>query len=84
MHKMRAKLYPSYLPGTEGKYIARTLNEAIVTIEDICASMKNRGGFDGSYEKMRNEELGIRNKERLVSCSDFLTTLYSSFLIPHS
>jgi len=51
MHKMRAKLYPSYLPGTEGAYIARTLNEAAVTIEDICASMKNRGGFDGSYEE---------------------------------
>jgi predicted Rdx family selenoprotein len=51
MHKMRAKLYPSYLPGTEGKYIARTSNEATVSIEDICASMKNRGGFDGSYEE---------------------------------
>jgi hypothetical protein len=50
MHKMRAKLYPSYLPGTEG-YIARTTNEASVNIEDICASMKNRGGFDGSYEE---------------------------------
>jgi hypothetical protein len=51
MHKMRAKLYPSYLPGTEGKYIARTSNEATVSIEDICAAMKNRGGFDGSYEE---------------------------------
>ncbi len=48
MHKMRAKLYPSYLPGTEGKYIARTANEASVSIEDICASMK---------------KLGIRNEE---------------------
>ncbi len=47
MHKMRAKLYPSYLPGTEG-YIARTANEASVSIEDICASMK---------------KLGIRNEE---------------------
>jgi len=50
MHKMRSKLYPSYLPGTEGSYIARTTNEAAVTIEDICAAMKNRGGYDGSYE----------------------------------
>ena len=51
LHKMRAKLYPSYLPGTEGKYIARTTNEASVSIEDICAAMKNRGDFDGSYEE---------------------------------
>ena len=39
MHKMRAKLYPSYLPGTEGKFIARTVNESAATIEDICAPM---------------------------------------------
>jgi len=50
MHKMRSKLYPNYLPGGEGTYIARTANEAAVTIEDICAAMKNRGGYDGSYE----------------------------------
>jgi hypothetical protein len=50
MHKMRAKLYPNYLPGGEGTYIARTANESSVTVEDICASMKNRGGYDGSYE----------------------------------
>jgi hypothetical protein len=35
MHKMRAKLYPSYLPGTEGKYIAKTANEASVSFEKI-------------------------------------------------
>jgi hypothetical protein len=50
MHKMRAKLYPNYLPKGEGTYIARTTNESSVTVEDICASMKNRGGYDGSYE----------------------------------
>jgi len=50
MHKMRAKLYPNYLPKGEGTYIARTANESSVTIEDICAAMKNRGGYDGSYE----------------------------------
>ncbi|MDR2702064.1 MAG: DUF4469 domain-containing protein [Spirochaetaceae bacterium] len=51
MHKMRAKLYPSYLLNSEGAYIARTANEASVSTEDICASMKNRGGYDGDYEE---------------------------------
>jgi len=50
MHKIRAKLYPNYLPGGEGTYIARTTNEDSVTVEDICAAMKNRGGYSGSYE----------------------------------
>jgi len=51
MHKMRAKLYPNYLPGAGGTYIARTTNEAAVTVEDICASMKNRAGYSGTYEE---------------------------------
>jgi hypothetical protein len=51
MHKMRARLYPNYLPGGEGTYIARSANEGAVKIEDICASMKNRAGYAGSYEE---------------------------------
>jgi hypothetical protein len=51
MHKIRAKLYPNYLPGSEWTFIARTTNEAAVTIEDICASMKKRGGYAGAFEE---------------------------------
>jgi len=69
MHKMRAKLYPSYLPGTEGKYIARTTNEASVTIEDICASAKNRGGYDGSFEEIV-KAVHHFNKEMLYQLAD--------------
>jgi hypothetical protein len=50
MHKMRARLYPSALPGSEGKYVARTVNEGSVIISDICASMKNRAGYKGTHE----------------------------------
>jgi hypothetical protein len=50
MHKMSAKLYPNTLRGGEGTYLARNTNEGTVTVEDICAAMKNRGGYDGSYE----------------------------------
>jgi hypothetical protein len=49
-HKMRVKLYPNYLPQAKGLFIARTASESSVTVEDICAAMKNRGGYDGSYE----------------------------------
>ena len=52
MHKLRVKLYPSYLPGTEGKYIARTANEAYVTIRDIAAAMINRGGYHGTVDEV--------------------------------
>jgi hypothetical protein len=52
LHSIKAKLYPNYLPGVPGVYIARTNNEAVLSIEDVCAAAKNRGGFTGNYEDM--------------------------------
>jgi hypothetical protein len=49
LHRIRVKLYPNYLTTVEGKYIARTNNEASLSIEDICAALKNREGFTGNY-----------------------------------
>ena len=54
MHRMRARLYPNYLPGGEGTYIARTVNEAYVTIEEIVAAMINRGGYEGDAREALN------------------------------
>lgn len=50
LHRIRAKLYPNYLHNVEGAYIARTDDEASLSIEQVCAAMKNRGGYTGSYE----------------------------------
>jgi hypothetical protein len=36
----------------EGAYIARTNNEATLTVEDVCATLKNRGGFTGNYDDL--------------------------------
>jgi hypothetical protein len=52
LHRIRAKLYPNYLPTIEGAYIARTENEAALSIEQVCAALKNRGGFSGGYEHL--------------------------------
>jgi hypothetical protein len=52
LHRIRVKLYPNYLPGVQGAYIARTDNEASLTIEQVCAALKNRGGFTGSYDDL--------------------------------
>ena len=50
LHKIEAKLYPNYLQSVNGAYIARTDDEASLSVEDVCAALKNRGGFMGSYE----------------------------------
>jgi hypothetical protein len=52
LHRIRVKLYPNYLPKVEGAYIARTDNEASLTIEEVCAALKNRGGFTGNYDDL--------------------------------
>ena len=52
LHRIRVKLYPNYLPNVKGAYIARTDNEASLSIEQVCAALKNRGGFSGNYEDL--------------------------------
>jgi hypothetical protein len=52
LHRIRVKLYPNYLPGTQGKYIARTDDEASMSIEQVASEAKNRGGYTGSIEDM--------------------------------
>jgi hypothetical protein len=52
LHRIRVKLYPNYLPKVEGAYIARTDSETSLTIEEVCAVLKNRGGFTGSYDDL--------------------------------
>jgi hypothetical protein len=50
LHRIRVKLFPSYLPKALGTYLARTVNEAVLSITDVCAALKHRGGFTGNYE----------------------------------
>jgi hypothetical protein len=50
LHRIRVKLYPNRLSNVEGAYIARADNEASLSIEDVCAALKSRGGFTGDYD----------------------------------
>ncbi|MDR0644992.1 MAG: DUF4469 domain-containing protein [Treponema sp.] len=52
LHRIRVKLYPNYLPHVESAYIARTDNEASLSVEEVCAALKNRGGFTGNYNDL--------------------------------
>jgi hypothetical protein len=52
LHKIEAKLYPNYLGKGDGAYVARAKAEAPLSITDVCAAAKNRGGFTGRYEDL--------------------------------
>ena len=52
-YKIKVLLHPNYLPGTEGTFQARTVNEASLSVDQVCAYLLNRGGFTGEYENLR-------------------------------
>jgi hypothetical protein len=80
MHRIRAKLYPNYLRGVEGAYIARTRAEAPLSIESVCAAAKNRGGFTGSYEDLV-EHVKIYFDEAVYQLADGFSVRNSYFSI---
>jgi len=49
-HNIRVKLYANNLKNVEGAYIARTVNERTISIEDVCRNMKTRGKVTGNDE----------------------------------
>jgi hypothetical protein len=52
LHRIKVNLHQNYLPTVDGKYLARTENESTLSINKICAAMKNRGGYAGSYDNL--------------------------------
>jgi hypothetical protein len=52
LHRIKVKLYQNYLSDVSGAYFARTNNEAALSIEEVCAAAKNRGGYTGKYEDL--------------------------------
>jgi hypothetical protein len=49
MHRIKAKLYPNYLPGGEGTFLARTDSEATISVEQTCAAMCERAGYKEDF-----------------------------------
>jgi hypothetical protein len=51
MHTIEAVLYPNHLTTSgPGAYLAKNTKEKTLDVEAVCAAMKVRGGYDGSYE----------------------------------
>jgi hypothetical protein len=54
LHRIRVRLYPSHLTTVDAPLVARVEDERMLSIEEICASMKERGGFTGNFEDAEN------------------------------
>lgn len=62
LHKIRVKLYPNNLPGKGGELFARTVNEKALMFEEVCIAAKERGGFTGSLDDLK-EHMAIFLRE---------------------
>jgi hypothetical protein len=51
LHSIRIKLQRNPLMGPGGEYTARTGGERL-SIDDVCAFVKNRAGFSGNYNEL--------------------------------
>ncbi|MDR3116199.1 MAG: DUF4469 domain-containing protein [Treponema sp.] len=71
LHRIRVKLYPNYLPHVEGAYIARTDSEASLSIEQVCAALKNRGGFTGNYDDLVEDVRQFFDEAAYQLCDGF-------------
>lgn len=83
LHKIRVKLYPNYLPKTEGAYIARTDNEATLSLEDVCAALKNRGGFQGKFDELVNNIHQFFNELAYQLCDGYAVSTGYFSIHPH-
>jgi hypothetical protein len=83
LHKIEAKLYPNYLGKGEGAYVARSKPEAPLSIEDVCAAAKNRGGFSGQYEDLV-EHVHIFINEAVYQLLDGFSVQLGGFFSLHT
>jgi hypothetical protein len=83
LHKIEAKLYPNYLGKGGGAYAARTKAEAPLSIENICAAAKNRGGFSGQYEDLA-EHAHIFINEMIYQLLDGFSVQIGGFCSLHT
>jgi len=79
LHRIRLKLYPNHL--INGRYHARTSNEKALTREEVCQSLKNRGGFTGNYNDLLDYLNQYYNEVAFLLCDGYAVNsgLYTIF-----
>ena len=83
LHRIRVKLYPNYLPNVKGTFIARTDDEASLSIAKICETMKDRGGFNGKYEDLVEYVKQFLNEVAYQLCDGFSVNLHFFSIHPN-
>jgi hypothetical protein len=83
LHRIRAQLYHNYLPDRGGKYILRTKNEPPQGVEQICASLVNRGGSTASYDDLVQHAAEYEDEKMYLLANGFPVKNKYYTLRPH-
>jgi hypothetical protein len=83
LHRIRVKLYPNNLKGIIGTYVARTQNEALLSIRDVVASLKNRAGFTGKAQDALDYYDQVMAEAKYQLCDGFAVNFGPFSVHPH-
>ena len=53
LHRIHVRLHPNRLPKGGGPYVARTSSERVLSVDEICTGVENKGGFSGDKDTLR-------------------------------
>jgi hypothetical protein len=71
LHRVKIRLHRSNLPRAKGAYYAHVVNEAALSIEDVAAALKNRGGYTGNYYDLVEHVRQFFNEMAYQLCDGF-------------
>jgi hypothetical protein len=75
LHRIRVRLIPNNLLNVRGAYVAGVSNEAELSLEDVAAALKNRGGFTGNYHDMVEHVRQFLREAAYQLCDGFAVNL---------
>jgi hypothetical protein len=75
LHKIKARLFPTNLPDAKDVYYARASNEALLSVEQIAAALKNRGGATDNYNDIVKHVKQFMDEAAYQLCDGFAVNL---------
>lgn len=75
LHRIHVRLYPNFLRDVEGTYVARTEHENTLTVIDLAASLKARGGFTGNVQTLIDYHGQLMAEMKYQLCDGFAVNL---------
>jgi len=75
LHGFEVQLYQNHLQGGENTFVARNTKEKTLNIDEICGSMRVRGGYEGSIEDANKTIRHFLKEAMFLLCDGYSVNL---------